>query len=450
MKYFRLPFCSESVAVGTVLGVALLLMYDYAWASSTSGQAHSDPVASVVLTIAIILVAAKLAGDVATRIGQPAVLGELLVGVLLGNLALVGFGGLEYVKSDSTIDMLSRIGVLLLLFEVGLESTVGQMLKVGWSSLLVAVLGVAAPFALGWGVGAWLLPTASVYVHAFLGATLTATSVGITARVLKDIDRSQTAEARVILGAAVIDDVLGLVILAIVGGVIAAADRGGTISFGEIALTTGKAAMFLVGSLVLGMYLSPKLFSLASKLETRGVLLAIGLSFCFFLSWLASIVGLAPIVGAFVAGLILEDVHYQDFVDRGEHSLEELIHPISAFLVPIFFVLMGMRTDLRSFAQPSILGLAAALTVAAIIGKQLCFFGVIGKGIDRLSVGFGMIPRGEVGLIFASIGLSLSVRGEPIVSPATFSAVVVMVIITTLMTPPMLKWRLSRTISNTQ
>ena len=391
-----------------LLAACALLVAGSAWASEPSGHGHADPVASVVLAIAIILVAAKLAGDLATRLGQPAVLGELLVGVLLGTLPLAGFTGLEQLKSDASLDMLARIGVLLLLFEVGLESTVGQMLKVGWSALLVAGLGVAAPFALGWGVGAWLLPAASAYVHAFLGATLTATSVGITARVLKDLGTSQSGEARVILGAAVIDDVLGLVILAVVGGVITAADRGGALSYGEIARTIGKAAGFLISALALGVSLAPKLFSVASRLKTRGVLLAVGLAFCFFLAWLAHVIGLAPIVGAFAAGLILEDVHYRDFVDRGEHALEELVHPISAFLVPIFFVLMGMRTDLRSFAQPGVLGLAAALTVAAIASKQICSLGVLSKGIDRLSVGIGMVPRGEVGLIFANIGLARS------------------------------------------
>ncbi len=413
-------------------------------AFASEGAAHADPVASVVLSLAIILLAAKLGGDLATRMGQPSVLGELLLGVVLGNLALVGFSGFESIKSDPAIDMLARLGVLILLFEVGLESTVAQMLKVGLSSFVVAFLGVVAPFALGWGVGAWLLPHSSAYVHAFLGATLSATSVGITARVLKDLGKSQSSEARVILGAAVIDDVLGLVILAVVTGMIGAADRGGTFSYADVGLTLGKATAFLVGSLALGVYFSPKLFSLASKLRARSVLLAVGLAFCFLLSWLAGAIGLAPIVGAFAAGLILEDVHYRDFVDRGEHPLEDLIHPISSFLVPVFFVLMGMRTDLRSFVQPGVLGLAAALTVVAIIGKQACALGVIGKGVDRLTVGLGMIPRGEVGLIFANIGLTLSVGGERIIDQATFSAVVVMVIVTTMVTPPALKWSLGR------
>jgi Kef-type K+ transport system membrane component KefB len=340
--------------------------------------------------------------------------------------------------------MFARVGVLVLLFEVGLESTVGQMLKVGWSALLVATLGVLAPFGLGWAVGAWLLPDRGPFVHAFLGATLTATSVGITARVLKDLGRSQSNEARVILGAAVIDDVLGLVILAVVTGAIGAADRGGSLATADIFWMLGKAAGFLIVSLALGAAFSRRLFWLASRLRARGVLLAIGLSFCFLLSFLASAIGLAPIVGAFAAGLLLENAHYRKFVDQGEPGLEELIHPISSFLVPIFFVLMGMRTDLRSFVQPGVIGLAAALTVVAILGKQACSLGVLGKGVDRLTVGIGMIPRGEVGLIFANIGVALTLGGRPIIDRATFSAVVVMVILTTMATPFALKWSLGR------
>jgi Kef-type K+ transport system membrane component KefB len=406
--------------------------------------AHGDPVAPVVLALALILVAAKIGGDLAARIGQPSVLGELLVGVALGNLGLLGFSGFEAIRHDATIDMLARLGVLVLLFEVGLESTIGQMMKVGVSSFVVATLGVIAPFALGWGVSAWLLPAASVYLHAFMGATLCATSVGITARVFKDLGRSDSDEARVILGAAVIDDVMGLVILSGVTGMIVAADQGQAFSAASIGWPLLKAIVFLAGALTLGALLTPRAFSFASHLRAQGVLLAAGLAFCFVLAWLANAIELAPIVGAFAAGLILEKVHYRIFVDRGERELEELIHPIAAFLVPVFFVVMGMRTDLRSFAQPGVLGLAAALTVAAVVGKQACSLGVFGKGIDRLSVGLGMIPRGEVGLIFANIGASLSVRGERIVDPATYSAIVVMVIVTTVVTPPALKWGLLR------
>lgn len=403
---------------------------------------HVDPIAIIALYLAIILVAAKIGGDIAVRLGQPAVLGELVMGIVLGNLSLAGFSGLEAIKTHDMIDRLASLGVLILLFEVGLESTVRQMLAVGWVSLAVAVLGVLAPLALGWGVGMWLLPDAGVYVHAFLGATLCATSVGITARVLKDIGRSQSPEARIILGAAVIDDVLGLVVLAVVTGSITAAASGGSVSMAEIGIIVAKAAAFLIGGIPLGLFLAPRLFRLASHLRARGVLLAVGLAFCFLLSWISGAIGLAPIVGAFTAGLILEAVHFKDFQDRGEHGLEELIHPVSAFLVPVFFVLMGMRTDLRSFAQPGVLLLAGALIVAAVAGKQVCALAVWQKGVNRLAIGIGMIPRGEVGLIFANVGLALVVGGERIITPAIYSAIVVMVVVTTLVTPPALSWAL--------
>ena len=413
-------------------------------ALASQGADHGDPVAQVVLALTIILAAAKLGGELAVRAGQSAVLGELLVGVLLGNLDLFGFERFDHLWADPSIDMLARLGVLVLLFEVGLESTVGQMLKVGLPSLLVATLGVVTPFALGWGVGAWLLPGHSVYVHAFLGATLCATSVGITARVLKDLGRLHTQEARIVLGAAVLDDVLGLVVLAVVTGMIGAADRGASFSAGSVGVIVLKAAAFLGLSIFLGVRLSPKLFHFASRLRARGVLLALGLAMCFFFSWLANFVGLAPIVGAFAAGLILEAVHYRAFVDQGEHPLEELIHPISGFLSPIFFVLMGARTDLRSFAEPGVMGLAGALILAAILGKQACSLGVWGRSMDRLTVGLGMIPRGEVGLIFANIGVGLTLGGAPVIDRGTFSAVVVMVIVTTLITPIALKFSLGR------
>lgn len=412
-------------------------------AAAAAGEPGAG-VAHVVLALAVILVGAKLGGDLAERAGQPAVLGELVVGVLLGNLDLAGVSWFRTLTSDASIDVLAQIGVLILLFEVGLESTVRDMMKVGAVAFVVAVLGVVTPFALGWGVGALVLPGHSPYAHAFLGATLTATSVGITARVLKDLKKAHLREARIILGAAVIDDVLGLVILAVVAGVIEAASRGAGLSIAATGLVVLKAALFLVGALGLGVALSPRLFTFALRLRGRGVLLATALALCFVLAYLASAIGLAPIVGAYAAGLILEEVHWREFERRGEQKLGDLIQPIAAFLVPVFFVLMGMRVELRAFAQPGVLLLALLLTVAAIVGKQACALGVWGRGTDRLSVGLGMIPRGEVGLIFASIGLGLTLHGERIVDQAVYSAVVIMVIVTTLVTPPALQWSLGR------
>lgn len=405
---------------------------------------HIDPVASIVGGLALMLVAAKLGGELAIRAKQPAVLGELIAGIVLGNLSFGGVPAFHSLATNEPIEIIAGIGALILLFEVGIESTVGQMLKVGLTSFLVAVLGVVLPFALGWAVSAWLLPSASPYVHAFIGATLTATSVGITARVLQDLGASRTPEARIILGAAVIDDVLGLVILGAVSGVIAAAAQSAAFSVWSIARIAAAAMIFLVGALLLGIYAAPRLFALASLLQGRGVLLTLSLSFCFVMAWTSSLIGLAPIVGAFAAGLVLEDVHFRDFMSRGERSLEDLIRPISDAFVPIFFVLMGLRTDLGAFISGGSLELAAALIVVAIIGKQACALGVTLPGVNRLAVGIGMIPRGEVGLIFANVGAGLMLDGVPVIGPSIFSAVVVMVIVTTLVTPPALKWSLER------
>jgi len=408
------------------------------------GGGHASPVTPVLLGLVIIMIAAKVGGEIAERVSQPAVLGELVAGVILGNLVLVGYHGLDFLATNEGIAIIAEIGVVLLLFEVGLESNVREMMSVGTSSLLVALLGVVAPFFLGWGVSAWMLPNEDILVHIFIGATLSATSVGITARVLTDLGKVTTREAKIILGAAVIDDVLGLVILAVVSGVISAANTGGQLASTDVLLIVGKAAAFLVAAIVIGSWLSPRMFRLSSKLQVRGLLLTVSLAFCFFLAYLANSIELAPIVGAFAAGLVLDEAHYRNYRELGEHGLEELIHPIAVFLVPIFFVLMGIKVDLSTFGQKGVLGFAAALSIAAIIGKMICALGVVEKGLDRISVAVGMVPRGEVGLIFAGIGAALILRGEPVISVPVFSAVVIMVIVTTLMTPPVLKITLAR------
>lgn len=403
----------------------------------------SDPVGNLVLALAVLLGAAKLCGSVSERMGQPAVLGELLAGVLLANLDLVGLEWFRELASDSTLEGIAGLGVVILLFEVGLESTVSDMTRVGWRSLWVALLGVLTPWALGYGVGVVFLPEHSHYVHLFLGAVLTATSVGITARVLRDLGHSQTPEARIILGAAVIDDVLGLVILALVANLIQAANAGTSVSPVSILVVFTKAAVFLVGALILGRRLSPWVFGRAARIPGRGVLLTAALVFCFLLSAGAAAIGLAPIVGAYAAGLILEKAHYRVFNDRGEHELDELIRPIASILGPVFFVVMGLKVDLRGVAEGD-LGFALALIAAAILGKQACALAGIGTKLDKLSIGIGMIPRGEVGLIFANMGMGLAVAGEPMLSSSLLSTVVLMVLVTTVVTPPALKWSLNR------
>lgn len=405
---------------------------------------HGGPVVPVLLALIVMLTAAKLGGELFERIHQPAVLGELVFGLVLGNLSLVGFGGLEFLGTNEGVEILAQLGVILLLFEVGLESNVNEMLSVGVSSFLVACLGVITPFFLGWGVSAWLLPNEHMLAHVFIGATLCATSVGITARVLTDLGKVSARESKIILGAAVIDDVLGLVILAVVTGIITAANTGKELATFDVLWIVVKAVLFLGGALVVGSWLSPHVFRLASRLKIRGMLLTVALTFLFLLSYLADLIGLATIVGAFAAGLILDEVHYKDFLDRGEHTVEELIHPIAIFLVPIFFVQMGVRVDLSTFANVEILGFAALLSLAAVLGKMACAGGVLERGLDRLSVAVGMVPRGEVGLIFAGLGATMVLQGDRVIVPPVFAAVVIMVIVTTLITPPALKLTLAR------
>lgn len=404
---------------------------------------------SVLIGIAVILLVAKLGGELCERFKQPAVLGELTAGIILGNLALFGWHVAEPLKTNQIIGALAEFGVIILLFEVGLESNFKEMLEVGWSSLLVALAGVLFPFLLGWGVAAYFLPGETRLAHIFIGAVLCATSVGITARVLKDLGQLNTQAARIILGAAVIDDVLGLIILAVVRGAIEATGAGATLSTMNVVLIAIKAFAFLAGTILIGRYLVPHIFRGAGHLEGRGVLLALAISFCFTLSWAASVIGLAAIVGAFAAGLVLEEAHFEHFPDHTQHDLEELLKPVSALLVPIFFVLMGMKVDLRAFARLDLLGFACALTAAAITGKQVCSLVVVERKVNRLTIGIGMIPRGEVGLIFAGIGAMLmlpNAQGEsaPIIDASAFSVIVIMVLVTTLITPPLLKWSIHR------
>jgi Kef-type K+ transport system membrane component KefB len=405
----------------------------------------------ILVGLAVMLIVAKLGGELFERMRQPAVLGELIGGIIIGNLVLFGFTAAEALKTDEVIAAIAELGVIILLFEVGLESNLTEMMEVGWSSVLVAVLGVIAPFLLGWGVSAYFIPGGPRLIHIFIGATLCATSVGITARVFKDLGKLATREARIILGAAVIDDVLGLMILAVVAGAIKATTTGGALSMLGVGFIAAKALVFLIGSIALGQFIVPRLLRGAGRLESGGVLLTLAISFCLLLSWAAAKVGLAPIVGAFAAGLVLDEVHYKPAGARKERDLRDLLQPVSLVLVPVFFVAMGMKVDLRFFGRVELLGFALVLTLAAIVGKQICSVGVLERGMNRLAIGLGMIPRGEVGLIFAGIGATLmlpSANGasQPVIGPATFGAVVIMVIVTTLVTPPLLKWSLGRSV----
>ncbi|MCR4278311.1 MAG: cation:proton antiporter [bacterium] len=420
---------------------------------------HGNAFTYTLAVLALIVVAAKIAGAIAERFKQVSVLGELLLGVALAVPALFGFHALQELATNELVNFLSEVAVILLLFQVGLESNLQEMKRVGINSAIVAVVGVIVPFLLGTYVLApWLFPGAGDIFGLFLGATLTATSVGITARVFKDLGVSTTKNAKVVLGAAVIDDVIGLVILAVVNGIV----QSGSVHMGDVAWISVKAFAFLAVSIVLGRVLAEPISAILSRITAGiGMKMAMALAFAFGYAYLGSLFGLAPIVGAFAAGLLLDHVHFRRFsspkfistiqdvmegskdsgvIDRmhiaiegfRERHIEDLIEDFGQWFIPIFFVMTGLSVNLAVFGNLKVLFAALALTGVAVIGKIVAGF-FAGKGTDWKIVGFGMVPRGEVGLIFASIGQQSGVLNDE-----AFAVVVVMIILTTLITPIML------------
>jgi len=402
-----------------------------------SGDAHGLGY-EVWLILAGMLLAAKMGGEIAVRMNQPSVLGELCAGIVLGNLYVVGIPTFEGAAQLVPVEFLAELGVVLLLFEVGLESTLTEMKAVAPTSGLVAIIGVVVPMLLGYGASLSLLPDAPFSLHLFIGATLCATSVGITARVLKDLNAMARPETRIILGAAVIDDVLGLIVLAVVASI---AEFGAVPGPMDLAVIIGLAGGFLLGALLLGAYVMPGVFRLASKLRTPDVLAAVAIGLCLLLAGISGAAGLAPIVGAFAAGLILDEVHVRPFGHKSAHDLSEIIGPIVAIMAPIFFVRTGMMVELGGIGTGPLL-LALALTVVAIVGKLVSGLGVRGNAIDKLTVGIGMVPRGEVGLIFANVGAGIQFEGEPLIEAGVYAAIVLMVMATTVVTPPWLAQRI--------
>ena len=424
------------VQIALVTAAVLLLAGGLVLSRGSAGQ--PDELGWLALELDILVTAALLGGHIASRFGQPAVLGELLAGLMIGNLP--GLGRLHFLGTDPYLDILARVGMLLLLFEVGLDLSVRDLFALGPSSLFVAVIGTASSLALGAGTSALLMPSVPVAAHVFLGAAITATSVGITARVIKDINASRSVEVKIILGAAVVDDVLALVVLGAVTGWIGAAQSTTATPALAILALIMKTVGFLTLAIILGSRFTPTWFRQAANLQARGALLAAGLCLCFFLSWAAGAIGLAALVGAFAAGLVLEETHSEVFVQRGELPLGELLQPMISFLVPVFFVLVGFRANLGAFARPILLTVPLALTIAASLGKLACAAGVINREARKLTVAIGMIPRGEVTLVFAALGGTLRVGGVPLLDERGYTALVTVVILTTLLTPPALKW----------
>jgi Kef-type K+ transport system membrane component KefB len=391
------------------------------------------------LALAAMILAAKLGGELALRLRQPAVLGELACGVLLGNLPM---RGIAEVARGAEIAFAAELGVMLLLFQVGLESSVREMSKVASRAGAVAVLGVIFPSILGIGASRLLLPDAPMPVHVFIGATMCATSVGITASVLKDAGALGTEEAKIILGAAVIDDVLGLIVLAVVSAV--AMTGGGMPELGTLARIAGTALAFVVGALAIGLWAFRRVYRVAAMLRAPHVLGAVSVAACLFLAGSSAAAGLAAIVGAYAAGLLLDDVSVRPFNDASEtgvHKVESFVAPIVAVFAPVFFVRTGMNVKLGGLDGHTLV-LALVLVVTAVVGKLASGLGVRGKSADRLTIGLGMMPRGEVGLIFADVGARIAPGGQPLFSPGIYAALVAAVFATTLIAPPALAARI--------
>jgi len=374
----------------------------------------------ILLEFFIILVAAKIGGELAERFGQPAVLGELIAGVLIGGSV---FG---LIRENEIINVLAQIGVIILLFEVGVSSDFDVFMQAGLQAFVVAAVGVTLPFIGGYFLASHL--GMSVIQAVFLGATLTATSVGITVRVFHDLGHSNKKEAHIVIGAAVIDDVMGLIVLAVVIGLVTT----GVVSVYNVFKVTSFAVLFLAGAILIGIAAAPFTLRIVHGMKTRGMLFVFAFSFCLLLSYFAQLAGLAPIVGAFAAGLILSRTEHKEHV-------EERIKPVADLFVPIFFVMMGVMVDLRTLNpfvasnQQNII-VAIDLLVVAIIGKYFSGFSIPWTKVNRSLIGFGMIPRGEVGLIFASYGLIHNIIGKGI-----YTSVLIMIMMTTFLTPPILK-----------
>ena len=423
----------------------------------------SDPLAPMLVLLALLWLAAKLGGEVAVRLKLPAVAGQILVGVLLAALpglisglpSLPDFLG--FLKSPEFLDflnfrddhnqeahVLSYIGIVLLMFMVGLESSVPQMMKVGWASLRVAVVGVIGPMVLGL-IGAYFLlkPGTPFAVDLFIGACLCATSIGISASVLRERNASDSLDGRVVIGAAVIDDVLGLLVLVAVSGLAEASSSGGALPLGQLGRTLGLAFVFLSLALTLGRWLSPRIFGWASRFKGDEVLLPFALAFAFVLAYLGSLVGLATIVGAYAAGLILEHPHVETLQTRERRTLEEMVQPVVAIFAPLFFVLTGASIDPSVLAKPETLSIAGVLTVAGILGKYISGY-VAGRGSSVPIVGWGMVPRGEVGLIFVSVGRTIKIGGEPLLGSEVQAGVLGAILLTTILGPIGLSWVLGR------
>jgi Kef-type K+ transport system membrane component KefB len=423
-----------------------------------TAESENAPVilSGVLLTLIFIYIASKVGSEIAKRLDLPPVLGELVAGVIIGvsALRLVIFPEGGFAASDSlimsglqllnnlspeavnsifaeqseVISVIAELGVIVLLFEIGLESDLRQLKEVGIQAFVVAFIGVTAPFAAGT-LGLMYFFHVAAIPAIFAGAALTATSIGITSKVLAEIGQLKSKEGQIIVGAAVIDDVLGIIVLAVV----ASLAKTGEVDITNVAILLVSAIAFLFGAILLGGFFNKSFVALVDKLQTRGNIVIPAFIFAYIMAFIGNAIHLEAILGAFAAGLVLDETD-------ARKELDELIKPVADLLVPVFFVTVGARADL-SVLNPMIpenrsgLLIAVFMLAVAIIGKVITGWVVFGiPDINRLAIGVGMVPRGEVGLVFAGIGTASGAIDKPLEV-----AIIIMVIMTTFLAPPFLR-----------
>lgn len=380
------------------------------------------------LQLVVILLSARVCGELAAYFRVPTVIGELLAGIIIGP-SLLGF-----VEISNPIELLAEIGVILLLFEVGVETDFSRLLAAGSKAALVASVGVILPFAFGFAISySWF--NFSLLASLFIASTLTATSIGITLRVLRDLKKHDTHESQVIIGAAVIDDILGIILLAMLYEF----SSSGTIQLWN----TGKVFLFILLFLVLSPVAAKACTSVIQKWneksEIPGLLPTTIVSCILFFAWLAHVLGAPVLLGGFAAGLALSRQFFVPFVPSVKqshdfsHRVEEQMKPIVHLFTPIFFVAVGLSLNLRSinWESPFIWGLSGALILAAVVGKLASGFLLVNESWrKKWIIGTAMIPRGEVGLIFANVGLTAGVLQNDV-----FTALIIVITVTTLVAP---------------
>jgi Kef-type K+ transport system membrane component KefB len=457
--------------------------------NGTAQIIHGDPIAPVILGVTSILLFAVVGRFAARQLGLPTAFGEVLIGIVLGNLgwylgvdlimvlregplvfdvvrqtlggmpisevAAATFGpengaeiarivtgpqGGQVMQVAQTVDVFSRYGVIFMLFMVGLNTDMDEIRQVGADSIRVALIGVIAPFTFGFSVVLLLFQEIPLSSNLFIAATLGATSIGITANVLRELGRDQSPEGHIILGAAVGDDILGLIMLTVVSSIAIS----GSIDVTEVISVVVVSSLFLFGVVGLGPAIVRFSASLLGKLDIVEAKMFTSYLFVMILAWVANLAGLATIIGAFAAGIVMSDSFFRHYETEGKRpvSIRELIMPLEVILVPIFFILMGIQVKLEAFLSWPVIFVGGGLLVAAVLGKLVCGLGAK-PPVNRWIVGIGMMPRGEVGLVFALIGRTLGV-----IDDAIFSAIVLMIVVTTLIAPPLLKYVVGRHAAN--